>query len=79
MNKRVRISHVKVGDGLSCLLVAEVGLNHNGSMTLAHQHIKAAARSGASMVKFQKRSHADLATADFLDAPFPICPLFGRI
>ncbi len=74
---RIRIGHVEIGDGLPCFLAAEIGLNHNGSMRLAHQHIDAAALAGASMVKFQKRSPAHLATAAFLDAPFPKCPLFG--
>jgi sialic acid synthase len=77
-SERVTIGNVEIGDGLPCFLVAEIGLNHNGSMTLAHQHIDAAALAGASMVKFQKRSPVDLATASFIDAPFPKCPLFGR-
>lgn len=74
----VSIGDVDVGPGLPPLLIAEIGLNHNGSVELAHEHIDAAALSGAAMVKFQKRSPADLATAAFLDAPFPKCPLFGR-
>lgn len=76
--KRVSIGNIEIGDGLPPLLVAEIGLNHNGSIDLAHQHIDLAAKSGAHMVKFQKRHPADLATADFLDAPLAKCPLFGK-
>jgi len=76
--RRINLGRVEVGDNLPCLLIAEIGLNHNGSVTLAHNLIEAAARSGASVVKFQKRSPADLATAHFLDAPFPKCPLLGK-
>ncbi|MFB3901889.1 MAG: N-acetylneuraminate synthase family protein [Acidobacteriota bacterium] len=76
--KRFTVGHVEIGEGLPCLLVAEIGLNHNGSLSLAHQHISAAALAGASMVKFQKRCPSELATAPFLDAPFPKSPLFGR-
>lgn len=68
---------IQVGDGLPTYLIAEIGLNHNGSEELARAMIHAAALAGASFVKFQKRSPADLATASFLDAPFEKCPAFG--
>lgn len=69
---------VEIGDGLPTLLIAEIGLNHNGSEEMAREMIRQAALSGASFVKFQKRSPADLATAAFLDAPFEKCPALGR-
>ena len=34
-------------------IIAEVGVNHNGSIDLAMKSIKAAAQSGADAVKFQ--------------------------
>ena len=74
----ITIGHVDVGGGLPCHLIAEIGLNHNGSLDLARQMIEQAAMSGATMVKFQKRCPEQLATAEMLDAPFPKCPLFGR-
>lgn len=43
----------KIGTGQPCFLVAEIGINHNGDMTLAHREIDAAAASGADAVKFQ--------------------------
>ncbi|MBN2344064.1 MAG: N-acetylneuraminate synthase family protein [Deltaproteobacteria bacterium] len=76
--KRVIVGNVEIGEGLPPLLIAEIGLNHNGSMELAKQMIKAAVHSGAHVVKFQKRDPAALATSCFLDAPFLKCPLFGR-
>lgn len=69
---------VEIGDGLPTHLIAEIGLNHNGSEDLAKEMIHAAALSGASFVKFQKRSPSDLATSSFLDAPFEKCPILGR-
>ena len=72
------IGPMDIGTGLPALLIAEIGLNHNGSLALAQEHIRAAALSGANMVKFQKRTPDALATAPFLDATFHKCPQFGR-
>ena len=33
--------------------IAEIGINHNGSIDLAYDHINKAAESGASIIKFQ--------------------------
>lgn len=69
---------VEIGDGLPTHLIAEIGLNHNGSEELARALIHQAALSGANFVKFQKRSPTDLATSEFLDAPFDKCPTLGH-
>ncbi|MGA2019075.1 MAG: N-acetylneuraminate synthase family protein [Candidatus Sulfotelmatobacter sp.] len=49
----VRIGQRWVGEGQPCFLAAEVGINHNGDMDLAHRSIDAAADAGADAVKFQ--------------------------
>jgi N,N'-diacetyllegionaminate synthase len=49
----VRIGKRLVGEGQPCFLAAEVGINHNGEMNLAHRLIDAAAEAGADAVKFQ--------------------------
>jgi N,N'-diacetyllegionaminate synthase len=41
------------GDGKPCFIIAEVGSNHNGSITTAKKMIDTAAKSGADAVKFQ--------------------------
>lgn len=51
--KAVRIGERLVGDGQPCFLIAEVGINHNGDLKLAHQSIDAAVDAGADAVKFQ--------------------------
>lgn len=38
---------------MKILIIAEVGVNHNGDLALAHQLIDIAAEAGADMVKFQ--------------------------
>lgn len=44
---------LKIGDGRRCLIIAEAGVNHNGSLELARNLIDAAIDSGADAVKFQ--------------------------
>ena len=54
----VRIGTSEVGDGAPVYVIAEIGLNHNGSVDTAIQLIDAAADAGAQAVKFQKRTPA---------------------
>jgi len=68
---------IEIGEGLPTYLISEIGLNHNGSEDLAREMIYQSALSGATFVKFQKRSPSDLAISDFLDAPFEKCPSLG--
>src|SRR3989344_9573112 len=51
----VKIGNNLVGEGYPCFMVAEVGINHNGSIEIAKQLIDAAVDAGANAVKFQKR------------------------
>ena len=68
---------ISIGDDLQTHFVAEIGLNHNGSLDLAKGLVIEAAKSGVTIVKFQKRFPEKLATREFLDSPFMKCPLFG--
>ncbi|MBF0165491.1 MAG: N-acetylneuraminate synthase family protein [Magnetococcales bacterium] len=58
-------------------IIAEAGLNHNGSLDLARRMVEVAARAGADAVKFQKRTVEILAIGAVLDAPDPRFPEFG--
>ena len=44
------------GDGESCLIIAEIGINHNGDLDLAKRLISVAVVAGCDAVKFQKRT-----------------------
>lgn len=46
----------KIGAGEPCFIIAEIGINHNGSLDLALQMIDKAAEAGCDAVKFQKRT-----------------------
>jgi N-acetylneuraminate synthase/N,N'-diacetyllegionaminate synthase len=56
-------SHL-VGPGRPCLLIAEVGVNHNGDVELARRLVAAAAEAGADAVKFQTFDADRLVTAE---------------
>ncbi|MCU1486924.1 MAG: N-acetylneuraminate synthase [Actinomycetia bacterium] len=49
-----------IGAGSSCFVIAEVGVNHNGDVHLAHDLVDAAADTGADAVKFQTFRALDL-------------------
>lgn len=49
----MKTEHHSIGPDAAIYLIAEIGLNHNGSEELAIKMIEAAARSGASCAKFQ--------------------------
>ena len=51
-------------------VVAELGHNHQGNLETCLQMIRAAAFSGASAVKLQKRSNRNLFTKEAFDAPY---------
>lgn len=52
----VKIGDKLVGDGHPCFIVAEIGINHNGSIEVVKQLIDVAVEAGADAVKFQKRT-----------------------
>ncbi|HEV8551652.1 MAG TPA: N-acetylneuraminate synthase family protein [Polyangiaceae bacterium] len=52
----VRIGDRLVGDGEPTYVVAEIGINHNGSVEMAKRLIDGAVQAGCDAVKFQKRT-----------------------
>lgn len=53
---------------MNLYLIAELGINHNGSMKIAKELIDAATSSGFDAVKFQKRTIDKVYTKKFLDS-----------
>jgi N-acetylneuraminate synthase len=55
-SKTIRIGDRLVGDGQRCFVIAELGINHNGSLEIAKRMIDGAVLAGCDAVKFQKRT-----------------------
>ncbi len=53
---QVKIGNKLVGDGQPVFIIAEIGINHNGSLEIAKKMIDGAVHAGCDAVKFQKRT-----------------------
>jgi N,N'-diacetyllegionaminate synthase len=60
----------RVGPGEPCLVIGEVGVNHDGDVSRAHSLVDGAADAGVDAVKFQAFRTAELATAGAVMAPY---------
>ena len=67
-----------VGPGQPCMIIGEVGLNHNGDLNMAKRLIDVAAKTGCDCVKFQKRTVSQLAIKSVLDDRDDRFPSFGK-
>jgi N,N'-diacetyllegionaminate synthase len=76
--KTVRVGERTIGEGQRCFIAAEIGINHNGDLDLAHRAIDAAADAGADAVKFQNYRTEDFVsdrslTYEYLSQGKTIC------
>jgi len=67
--KAIRIGNKLVGNGLPVFFIAEIGINHNGDISIAKQLIDTAVKAGCDAVKFQKRSIGVVYTKEELEKP----------
>ncbi len=54
--KKIKLNHRWVGNGEPVFIIAEIGINHNGSLEIAKKLIDGAIFAGCDAVKFQKRT-----------------------
>lgn len=67
--KTVKLENRVIGDDAPCYVIAEIGINHNGSIDIARKLIDAAAGAGCDAVKFQKRTVDIVYTSEELAKP----------
>lgn len=65
----VTIGGKEIGDSKRVYVIAEIGINHNGSLDIAKQLIDAAVDCGCDAVKFQKRTVDVVYTKEELAKP----------
>ncbi len=56
LHNKVRVGKMHVGEGEPVYIIAEIGINHNGSLETAKKLIDGAVFAGCDAVKFQKRT-----------------------
>jgi len=71
MGKVVKVGNSLIGKNNPCFVIAEVGINHNGSVEIAKKLIDIAVSSGCDAVKFQKRTVDVVYSAEELAMPRP--------
>jgi N-acetylneuraminate synthase len=69
MDSKEILSSVVGSDANGCFVIAEIGINHNGSVELAKRLIDMAVATRCDAVKFQKRTVEIVYPADVLDTP----------
>jgi N-acetylneuraminate synthase len=55
-NRRIKVGNRYIGDREPVFVIAEIGINHNGSVEIAKKIIDGAKYAGCDAVKFQKRT-----------------------
>ena len=54
--RSIKVGKINIGDGYPVFVIAEIGINHNGSLDIARKLIEGAKAAGCDAVKFQKRT-----------------------
>jgi N-acetylneuraminate synthase/N,N'-diacetyllegionaminate synthase len=70
MYPSIEIGGRRIAEDAPCYVIAEIGVNHNGDLALAHRLIDAAAEAGADAVKFQTYLTDELVMSDVRQAAY---------
>jgi sialic acid synthase len=77
ITRKLQINDIVISDESKAFVIAEIGHNHQGSVETCKKMFKAAAESGATAVKLQKRNNKELFTKEFYDSPYNSENAFG--
>ncbi len=79
MSQRIQVGPNRwIGEMEEPYVIAEIGINHNGSYELCKKMILKAASAGVDAVKMQKRTIEEMYTKDALDVPYTKPYAFGK-
>lgn len=79
MNQRIQVGPNRwIGESEEPYVIAEIGINHNGSFDLCKQMIAEANHAGVDAVKMQKRTIDEMYTKDALDVTYNKSYAFGK-
>lgn len=78
MKPFVEVARRRIGPGEAVFIVAEIGVNHNGDVSLAEALIDSAASAGADAVKFQSFSADSLVRRGTSMAPYQRASTVGE-
>jgi len=70
--RSIEVAGQKIGQGYSCFIIAEAGVNHNGDLETALRLVDVAAECGADAVKFQTFNTEDGLTRDAPKADYQL-------
>ena len=66
---KIKLDNIIIGTDEPCYIIAEIGINHNGQVSIAKKLIDIASECGANAVKFQKRTLEKIYKEDVLNNP----------
>lgn len=79
MTQRLQVGPNRwIGETEEPYVIAEIGINHNGSFELCKEMMKEAAHVGVDAVKMQKRTIEEMYTRDALNVPYNKPYAFGK-
>ena len=70
MKRELRIGSITINDESDCLVIAEIGHNHQGDVNKCKELFKAAKECGVDAVKLQKRDNKRLYTRQLYEKPY---------
>ena len=74
----LQLGNKNVGDGHPAFIIAEIGINHQGDVSIAKNLIQEAKECGADAVKLQKRSISRILTKSGLEMAYDNRNSFGK-
>lgn len=76
--RTIQLGNKWAGDNEPVYVIAEIGNNHQGDVSIAKELIKEAAEAGADAVKFQKRKITRILNLEGLEMPYENRNSFGK-